>query len=55
MIQLAAVVAGRGARRPGHMSVDGFYFPYRPGFPMLAYRGRRPLPPAALTKPSPSP
>lgn len=55
IVQLAAVVAGPSARRSGHMSVAGFYFPYRPGFPMLAYRGRKPQPAAIVRETSPSP
>ena len=55
MTQLAAVVAGKGYPCRRHMSVAGFYFPYRPGFPMLAYRGRRPQAPAIFRGPSLSP
>jgi hypothetical protein len=55
MVQLAAVVAGKGhpCRRP--ISVAGFYFPYRPGFPVLAYRGRKPQPPSIVRETSSSP
>jgi hypothetical protein len=45
--QLAAVITGR--RRRGSvvpMTVAGFFFPYFPGFPVLAYPGRRSLAPA---------
>lgn len=55
IVQLATVVAGRRARHHGHMSVSGFYYPYRPGFPMLAFRGRKPQPAAVVRETSPSP
>ena len=45
--QLAAVITGR--RRRGSVvptTVAGFFFPYVPGFPVLAYPGRRSLAPA---------
>jgi len=45
--QLAAVITGR--RRLGNvvpMTVAGFFYPYLPGFPVLAYPGRRSLAPA---------
>ena len=44
--QLAAALTGRGAGRSARMSVAGFFYPYLPGFPVLAYPGRRPLAPA---------
>jgi hypothetical protein len=50
--QLAAAVTGRSARRSGRMSVAGFFFPYLPGFPVLAYPGRKPLAPAIIRKAS---
>jgi hypothetical protein len=49
--QLAAVITGR--RRHGSvvpMTVAGFFYPYFPGFPVLAYPGRRSLAPAYLRK-----
>jgi hypothetical protein len=48
--QLAAAMAGRGAKRSARMSVAGFFFPYFPGFPVLAYPGRRPLAPALVRR-----
>ena len=48
--QLAAAMAGRGAKRSARMSVAGFIFPYLPGFPVLAYPGRRPLAPALVRR-----
>jgi len=53
--QLAAAVSGKSARRSRRMSIAGFFFPYFPGFPVLAYPGRRPLPPALVRKASISP
>ena len=53
--QLAAALTGRGARRSGLMSVAGFVFPYLPGFPVLAYPGRRSLAPAIIRKASLTP
>ena len=53
--QLAAAVSGKGARRLRRMSVAGFFFPYFPGFLVLAYPGRRPLPPVLVRKTSTSP
>ncbi len=50
--QLAEAVLGRGARRSGRISVAGFLFPYLPGFPVLAYHGRKPLAPAIIRKAS---
>jgi hypothetical protein len=50
IMQLAAALTGRGARRSGLMSVAGFFFPYEPGFPVLAYPGRRPLAPALVRR-----
>jgi hypothetical protein len=49
-MRLAAVLAGRGAKRAGRMSVAGFFFPYQPGFPVLAYPGRRPMAPALVRR-----
>jgi hypothetical protein len=43
-------MAGRGAKRSARMSVAGFFFPYFPGFPVLAYPGRRPLAPALVRR-----
>jgi len=48
--QLAAAMAGRGTKRSARMSVAGFIFPYLPGFPVLAYPGRRPLAPALVRR-----
>ncbi len=48
MTQLAAALMGRGRSRAGSISVAGFFFPYFPGFPVLAYPGRKPLPPAYM-------
>ncbi len=36
----------------GRISVDSFVFPYFPGFPVLAYPGRKPLAPAYTRKSS---
>jgi hypothetical protein len=55
MIQLAAAVTGKGCHRRRHMSVAGFYYPYRPGFPVYAHSGRRPQPPAYAEETSTSP
>jgi hypothetical protein len=49
--QLAAVISGR--RQRGSvvpMTVAGFFYPYFPGFPVLAYPGRRSLAPAYQRK-----
>jgi hypothetical protein len=46
--QLAAAVCGRRRARASRMTVAGFFFPYFPGFPVLAYPGRKPLAPAYL-------
>ena len=43
--QLAAALTGRGRSRAASISVSGFFFPYSLGFPVLAYPGRKPLPP----------
>ena len=48
--QLAAVLGGRGAGRSGRMSLAGFFFPYVPGFPALAFPGRRPLAPVFVRR-----
>jgi hypothetical protein len=36
---------GRGRTRARAISVSGFFFPYSAGFPVLAYPGRKSLPP----------
>ena len=46
--QLAAALTGRRHERVALISVAGFYFPYLPGFPVLAYPGRKPLAPVFL-------
>lgn len=43
--QLAAALTGRRRERAALISVAGFFFPYVPGFPVLAYPGRKPLAP----------
>jgi hypothetical protein len=43
--QLATALMGRGRSRANSISVAGFFFPYSAGFPVLAYPGRKPLPP----------
>jgi hypothetical protein len=43
--QLATALMGRGRSRADSISVAGFFFPYSAGFPVLAYSGRKPLPP----------
>jgi len=43
--QLAAALTGRSRDRSGSISVASFFFPYFPGFPVLAYPGRKPLAP----------
>lgn len=53
--QLAAALRGRGSGSSGLISVAGFCFPYFPGFPVLAYPGRRPLPPSLARRTPPSP
>lgn len=59
--QMAAAVTGQTrspradgdpAREAGRISVDSFLFPYFPGFPVLAYPGRKPLAPAYTRKSS---
>jgi hypothetical protein len=47
IIQLAAAITGRNRKRgpAALISVAGFFFPYFPGFPVLAYPGRKPLAP----------
>ena len=55
MIQLAAAVTGKGSHYRRHISVAGFYYPYRPGFPIYAHSGRRPQPPAYAEETSTSP
>ncbi|RPJ02572.1 MAG: hypothetical protein EHM31_02915 [Candidatus Aminicenantes bacterium] len=51
--QLAAALTGRGRSRAGAISVSGFFFPYSVGFPVLAYSGRKPLPPVFGRRPRP--
>lgn len=55
IVQLAAVVGGRNARRSGHMSMAGFYYPYRLGLPICAHPGRRLQPASIVRGTSPSP
>ena len=43
--QLGAALTGRRRERAAKISVAGFSFPYLPGFPVLAYPGRKPLAP----------
>jgi hypothetical protein len=43
--QLGAALTGRRRERAALISVAGFSFPYLPGFPVLAYPGRKPLAP----------
>jgi hypothetical protein len=43
--QLAAALTGHGRSRARAISVSGFFFPYSAGFPVLAYPGRKSLPP----------
>jgi hypothetical protein len=43
--QLGAALTGRRRERAALISVAGFIFPYLPGFPVLAYPGRKPLAP----------
>jgi hypothetical protein len=50
--QLAAGMVRRGRVRAGAISVAGFFFPYYPGFPVLAYPGRKPLAPVYPRRPS---
>ncbi len=50
--QLAAALMGSGRSRGGLISVSGFFFPYIPGFPVLAYQGRKPLAPVYAPRPS---
>jgi hypothetical protein len=50
--QLAAALVRRGRVRTGSISVTGFFFPYDPGFPVLAYPGRKPLAPVYPRRPS---
>jgi len=52
MTQLAAALMGRGRARAASISVAGFFFPYYPGFPVLACPGRRALAPAFSARPS---
>jgi hypothetical protein len=47
--QLAAAMVGRGRARA--ISMDGFFFPYSPGFPILACPGRKTLAPAFARRP----
>jgi hypothetical protein len=44
--QLAAALGGRARARAARISVAGFFFPYAPGFPLLACPGRKAIPPA---------
>ena len=55
IIQLAAALTGKSARRSGRMSVAGFLFPYLPGVPVFAFPGRKPLVPALVRRASTSP
>lgn len=55
MVQLATAVSGKNSHSRRHMSVAGFYYPYRPGFPVYARPGRRPQPPAYVEETSTSP
>lgn len=55
MVQMAEAATGKGAGRLDHMSMAGFFYPYRPGFPVFAYPGRRSIPPAFGRRPSSSP
>jgi hypothetical protein len=43
--QLGAALTGRRRERAALISVAGFSFPYLPGFPVLAYPGRKSLAP----------
>ena len=43
--QLATALMRRGRSRADSISVAGFFFPYSLGFPVLAYPGRKALPP----------
>ena len=43
--QLATALMRRGPSRVESISVAGFFFPYSLGFPVLAYPGRKALPP----------
>jgi hypothetical protein len=43
--QLGGALTGRRRGRAALISVTGFSFPYLPGFPVLAYPGRKPLAP----------
>jgi hypothetical protein len=47
---LAAAMIKRA--RGGSISVAGFFFPYYPGFPVLAYPGRKPQAPSFSRRPS---
>jgi hypothetical protein len=51
--QLAAALTGCGRSRSAAISLSGFFFPYSVGFPVLAYPGRKPLPPVFGTRPRP--
>ena len=51
--QLAAALTGRGRSRSAAISLTGFFFPYSAGFPVLAYPGRKPLPPVFGARPRP--
>jgi hypothetical protein len=44
--QLATAMARRGSA--GTISVAGFFFPYCPGFPVVAYPGRKSQAPACF-------
>jgi len=45
MTQLAAALMGGGRARAGSISTAGFFFPYFPGFPVLACQGRKAMAP----------
>jgi hypothetical protein len=49
---LAAAMVGRGRAHAGSISVAGFFFPYYPGFPVMAYPGRKPQAPVFARRPS---
>lgn len=43
--QLAGALTRRVPSRAAAISVAGFFYPYSPGFPALAYPGRKPQAP----------
>lgn len=49
--QLAAAMARRNRACAGRISVAGFFFPYVPGFPVVAYPGRKPMAPVFVRRP----